>query len=464
MLNFLRYRSISKALIKEHNRNRPKEKHHYICHAPFESLRFNQSGIATVCCFNREHSLGIYPKDALRSIWFGEKAKNLREHIKHRDLGLGCFYCKHQIENREFSSVKTAMYDHLPLKEHLYPQQMEFELHNICNLECIMCSGQNSSSIRKNRDKLPNWESPYNEAFVEQLEEFLPYLRQASFIGGEPFLIDIYYTIWDRIAAVSPKMDINVTTNGTILNNRVKEVLKRGDFSFSISLESIRNDTYAKIRVNGKCDELLKNIEYFIQYCKERGTGLCIWVCPVRQNWQEIPEIIEYFNVREIPVYLHTVWFPPYLALWNLSSKELQEIDSVYGITELEADTEVRIQNRDQFNELRDQVKSWSAQAKIRESGPVESKAVSELENRFTESLKEHLMAQTALKRSVREAKWDLYRDKAAYWLGKMRDTEKSEILQLMAKYPIERIAGEFELWDRDELCNRLSGIGYSGT
>jgi MoaA/NifB/PqqE/SkfB family radical SAM enzyme len=48
-----------------------------------------------------------------------------------------------------------------------YPSMLELELNNTCNLECVMCIGELSSSIRKNREKLPAIRSPYDEAFVE---------------------------------------------------------------------------------------------------------------------------------------------------------------------------------------------------------------------------------------------------------------------------------------------------------
>jgi len=462
MFNFFKYNSISRKLRKEHNRNRPKEKQKYICHAPFDSLRFNQSGIATVCCFNREHSLGSYPQDGLSKIWFGKEAEDLRKHIKNNDLTLGCFYCQHQIENREFSSVKTGMYDHLPQKIHKYPLQMEFELHNTCNLECIMCNAQNSSSIRKNRDKLPEWKSPYNDAFVDQLQEFLPHLYQASFIGGEPFLIDIYYKIWEKIALLNPDININVTTNGTILNDKVKRTLEKGKFSFSISLESIRNDTYARIRVNGKCEQLLKNIDYFIEYCERQGTGIQIWVCPLRQNWKEILEIMEYFSERNVIVNLHTVWFPSSLALWNLPSEKLNEIHRYYSKSVLKHDTEVGRQNWAQFQEYVERIRNWAEDAAQREMNPIAIKQVLELENDFLGSLEYYVLSQPSGKKAERMEKWLRYKEKADNWIGRMEATEKGEQLRIITQYPIERIAGEFELWDKDELGNRLSAITCS--
>jgi sulfatase maturation enzyme AslB (radical SAM superfamily) len=461
MFGFFKYSGLSKELLRDYNKNRPKEKRGLVCHAPFDSLRFTQGGKATACCFNGEHALGSYPNDSVNDIWFGKNAKELREYVSHNDLSLGCFHCKHQIENLEFGSVKTLMYDHLPARSHAYPIQMEFELHNTCNLECIMCNAQNSSSIRKNRDGLPKWESPYDDDFVDQLNEFIPYLTQASFVGGEPFLIDLYYRIWEKMAVSNRDVNLHVTTNGTILNDKVKRVLEKGKFNFSISIESIRPQTYEKVRVNGNCNSVLKNIDYFIDYCNKGGTRLEIWVCPIRQNWKEIPEIVEYFNDRGVKVNLHTVWFPPSLALWNLPLNDLHNISTYYSSISLNTESEIEQINERQFQEIVLQVRNWINATELREKNPEPQRKADDLERDFLDSLKKHLLSTYSKKRGM--AKWEEYNEKANYWIVSLDNARKAELLELINQYPIDRIACEFGLWEKDELCNRLNGIAYNG-
>jgi sulfatase maturation enzyme AslB (radical SAM superfamily) len=353
------------------------------------------------------------------------------------------------------------MYDHLPARSHAYPIQMEFELHNTCNLECIMCNAQNSSSIRKNRDGLPKWESSYDDDFVDQLDEFIPYLAQASFVGGEPFLIDLYYQIWEKMAAANPDINLHVTTNGTILNDKVKRVLEKGKFNFSISIESIRPQTYEKVRVNGNCNSVLKNIDYFIDYCNKGGTRLEIWVCPIRQNWKEIPEIVEYFNDRGVKVNLHTVWFPPSLALWNLPLNDLHNISTYYSSISLNTESEIEQINERQFQEIVLQVRNWINATELREKNPEPQRKADDLERDFLDSLKKHLLSTYSKKRGM--AKWEEYNEKANYWIVSLDNARKAELLELINQYPIDRIACEFGLWEKDELCNRLNGIAYNG-
>ena len=108
-----------------------------------------------------------------------------------------------------------------------FPRVMEFELSNECNLECQMCNGNVSSSIRKRKDKLPPLPNPYDDAFVQQLEPYLPHLKEAKFYGGEPFLIPVYFQIWDKLAEVNPGCTIFLITNGTHWNNKIKSLVEK---------------------------------------------------------------------------------------------------------------------------------------------------------------------------------------------------------------------------------------------
>lgn len=48
-----------------------------------------------------------------------------------------------------------------------------------------MCRGEFSSTIRKNREGLPPIDSPYDAAFFDQVEEFIPHLQSSRFSRRE---------------------------------------------------------------------------------------------------------------------------------------------------------------------------------------------------------------------------------------------------------------------------------------
>jgi MoaA/NifB/PqqE/SkfB family radical SAM enzyme len=68
-----------------------------VCHAPFVSLNFEQNGNVRACCYNNKDILGTWPFQSLSEIWYGEKAIQLRGHIRNNDLGSGCTECGNMI-------------------------------------------------------------------------------------------------------------------------------------------------------------------------------------------------------------------------------------------------------------------------------------------------------------------------------------------------------------------------------
>ena len=222
-----------------------------------------------------------------------------------------------------------------------------------------MCTGYFSSLIRKNREKLPSIPSPYEDTFVEQLVPFLPNLKDAKFLGGEPFLIPIYYKIWEKIAEHNPNINVHITTNGTVLNQRVKSILEKLNCGIVMSIDSIEKDTYEKIRVNGRLETVMKNFEYFLEYTRRKKTWLTFAVCPITTNWKEMPGMVEFCNRKGINIFFNTVFQPFELSLRSKSQNELEEIIHCYKQQKLPVENYLERQNRDCFLDLTNQLNKW---------------------------------------------------------------------------------------------------------
>lgn len=314
-----------------------------ICHAPFVNLNFEQNGNVRACCYNTKHILGQWPRQSIKQIWSSKNANELRSYILKNNLGGGCVECGKMIEAGNYQGVRARYYDEFApnsintrvnyfrnsLNGYVgYPKVMEFELSNECNLECIMCNGYFSSSIRKNREKLPPIQSGYNDAFVDELEEFIPHLTDAKFLGGEPFMIDVYLKIWERILKIKPGIRIHITTNATFLNQRIKDLLEGLNAGIILSIDSVNPETYKRIRINGNFGKVMENLEYFRDYTKRKKTFLSIAACPITYNWRELPELLSFCIEKNIALYLNAVFSPPELSLREQSKEYLAEVVS----------------------------------------------------------------------------------------------------------------------------------------
>jgi MoaA/NifB/PqqE/SkfB family radical SAM enzyme len=345
-----------------------------VCHAPTVNINFDQSGSASVCCYNREHILGRYPENSLMDMWKGDKADQLRTFIKEGDLSHGCQMCEKQIDSGNYHGVRARYFDNYASRpanilkgligrsdEFQMPQCLEFELSNVCNLECTMCNGHFSSLIRKNRENLPELENPYDDSFVEQLTPFLLQLQDAKFLGGEPFLVPIYYKIWEKIAEDNPKIRIHITTNGTVYNNRVKSVLEKLKCGIIISIDSIEKETYEKIRLNANYDRVMANVHRFQEYARSTNNWFSFAVCPMTNNWKEIPDLIRYCNTNETFVCFNTVYNPEELSLQSFTSEQLRAVIEYYEAQTFAGYGFLYRQNKKVFQGVINQLKEWKA-------------------------------------------------------------------------------------------------------
>jgi MoaA/NifB/PqqE/SkfB family radical SAM enzyme len=239
---------------------------------------------------------------------------------------------------------------------------MEFMLSNTCNLECVMCSGELSSSIRKKRDKLPPIKTPYGQDFLRQLEEFIPYLKETRFSSaGEAFSIDMNYDLWEMIIEKNPSCKMVVQTNGTILNARVKDFLERGNFIIGVSLDSCRKDVYESIRLNASYVQVMSN-------SKRHNRMFTISSCVMRQNWQELPDFIKFCNGMGAYATFHKVWSPLEYALYNLPAAKLRGIYAELSAAILPADNRIERRNQEYYEYFISVIDSWARGAMARDT------------------------------------------------------------------------------------------------
>ncbi len=311
--------------IIEYNMQRPQGCDITICHAPLRSIYFGFGGIVTTCCFNRNYVLGNYPENSLNEIIHGEKRKLLQQYLDRIDFSIGCKYCKDMIAAHNFMSVNARFTDNFP-EQGDFPSKMEFALDNTCNLKCQMCNPMNSSLHDNGRRTV----APYdNEDFINQLKPFIPYLMETKFLVGEPFMSDLYPKIWESIIELNPKCKIRMQSNGTILNDKIKSILQRGNFQIGLSIDTLNPERYAKIRNGAKIEKTLENLEFFNHICKKNGDNINISVCPMKGNRFDIPELVKFCNDKDIFIYFNDVSTENF-ALSELSAYEIDELIEYY--------------------------------------------------------------------------------------------------------------------------------------
>lgn len=300
-----------------------------LCYSPSTSLYFGTEGKVSSCCYNRE-PLGRYPDQSIREIWQGRPRQTLCQRVSQGDLGGGCNGCGSQIETGNYGAVVAQHFDRWSVDPDR-PTSFSFELHNACNLECIMCNGELSSRIRRYRELRPAMPQAYGGEFVEELEDFIPHLEGTTFYGGEPFVMRLYYQIWERLIALNPECEITIQTNASLLPDQALSVLERGNVHIGISLDSVRRETYCSIRRNADFDEVIKNTRWLAEYSQYHDRPFGISACIMTVNWQELAELMAFADDLGAVLYFNTVWEPEHLSLAYAAPTMIQQVIDLYG-------------------------------------------------------------------------------------------------------------------------------------
>lgn len=313
------------------------------CHAPSVQLFLNPNG-DVVPCARHLVPLGNVTDRSLLEIWQGTRRRALRSALAAHDYSLGCENCGAEAVVEGTAASYAGFFD--TRAGHLgegpgadaWPRYIDFNLSNACNLQCLQCSGELSSAIRIHRERRAPLPSAYDDRFFEELRLFIPHLDQALFAGGEPFLAPENYRVWDLIAEMRPDLPITVTTNATQWSSRIGRVLDRLRFSFVISIDGIRHDTYAAIRHGGDLDVVLANIERFRRYAARVGTSVSLNHCLMVQNHHEFADLLLWAEDRDLDVTVSVVRAPSTCSLLSLPAGELATVHA--GL--LARDDEVR--------------------------------------------------------------------------------------------------------------------------
>jgi radical SAM protein with 4Fe4S-binding SPASM domain len=348
------FNPIDKNKYRKYNRFRPDGGKQLFCYLPYNSLTFSFSGQVFVCSYNRDVELGKYPINTIDEIWNGKEAQKLREHMSYNDLDYGCRHCKFFFDKEKFSNLRPLVFDkYYQNTAATFPQVFEFELSNECNLECQMCHGEVSSSIRKNRDNLPPIPTPYDDEFVKQLEKYIPHLKEAKFYGGEPFLIPIYYQIWDKVKELNPGLELFAITNGTHWNKKIERIVTELNFDIAISIDAIDRTKLETIRKNVVYDKLMENIRRFAAICNKKGKHLSLSFTVQKDNWEQLPLVINLCNEVNAYIYVSYLERPIQFSIAELPKDELKRIREYMDTVTLPRSTQKERHNDNCFKDFK---------------------------------------------------------------------------------------------------------------
>jgi cyclic pyranopterin phosphate synthase len=133
---------------------------------------------------------------------------------------------------------------------------LRVSLTDRCNLRCAYCMPP------EGLDWLPTPEVLTDDEIVRLLRIGVETLgiREVRFTGGEPLLRRDLADLIARTAALDPRPDISLTTNGIGLDRRAAELKQAGLDRINVSLDTLRPEVFRKLTRRDRLDDVLAGL------------------------------------------------------------------------------------------------------------------------------------------------------------------------------------------------------------
>jgi sulfatase maturation enzyme AslB (radical SAM superfamily) len=232
---------------------------------PWHALTLTGGGDIKPCCQLKGAQGNIHRGETFAQTLDGENARRLRREFLAGRRPAECSSCWTREASigesrrtwfaRKFGEAlpANAVYDEESVGELL---QVDLNLSNFCNLKCRMCGSWASHQWNEDDRALSAVDRRFKrenrperlrlfETAPARVQELLPKLRSVrriDFKGGEPMLAKAHPELLEMLIAngLHTKASLHYTSNGTVLNPRVLELLaKFRKVSIVFSIEAV---------------------------------------------------------------------------------------------------------------------------------------------------------------------------------------------------------------------------------
>ena len=187
-----------------------------------------------------------------------------------------------------------------------YPPCIQIEPTSICNFRCVMCYQVDKSFSSKSNGFMGYMNFDIFKKVIDEVEGNLEAVTFAS--RGEPTLSK---DLEKMLKYCENKfLALKLNTNASLLNEKLIHSLLSSDLQTIVfSIDEKNKENYEKIRVNGKFEKILKNLELFnkirnTHYKKDkkivRITGVKINkkqnLEEMKNQWKDFADIVAFTN------------------------------------------------------------------------------------------------------------------------------------------------------------------------
>lgn len=209
--------------------------------------------------------------------YYGEHSKAKRIYEKYSNIiPADDIYLKNRALNEyEIATKKVFLNSN--------PKNLQIVIFDMCNSNCIMCTQKKGKYF-------------LSEMYIKEMTDYLPYLDTLLWQGGEVFLWNRFIDIVSLIGNYK-RITQSIITNCQSLNVEIVKILSStNNIRLIISIDSINQQIFEKIRKGSSFNKLVSNITLLNKYKKiyKSNISLNINCVILKENFTEIPDIIDF--------------------------------------------------------------------------------------------------------------------------------------------------------------------------
>ena len=178
-------------------------------------------------------------------------SKHVLEEIQSLDDSVIPLYLVHRYRYEIFPELKI-------IDE--YPPYLQIEPSSVCNYRCVFCFETDDSFTNKKNGYMGSMKLDLFKKVIDEAENNIQFISIAS--RGEPLVCK---EISQMLEYTKGKfINLKLNTNASLLNEEnIHAILSGGVKTLVFSADAADKKTYAKLRVNGSLEKVLKNIKLF---------------------------------------------------------------------------------------------------------------------------------------------------------------------------------------------------------
>jgi len=330
------------------------------CALPFNHMNLHPNGNVSICCVSKMDGPDSgFAKDVdgnilnlkthtLEEIFNSYSTNKIREEMLTQQYPSTCEGC-YKIEQYGGKSRRVTENNRWENIENPKLEFLDIRLSNLCNLKCLMCYPDSSSSLvtdyKEWSDQLPfmtknsaehelfQW---FDESIIDQLYDHKDSLKYLYINGGEPFIMPMHWKLLEKLIewGVAKNIHISYNTNCTTYNDTFSDYWKHFKVvTVGCSMDAV-GDKNKFIRYPNDWDRSNENIIKLLENPHIASLNI---TCSIQ--WLNAPFLPEFYEwaVPLTKLKPHTtinqnfIVFPEYLSLNCASNNFKNELKELYA-------------------------------------------------------------------------------------------------------------------------------------